>query len=392
MKTFPDNSSTAHAFHYLNWIVTARKAVMDYDVSNTSDFAEAVATVGANASRMLPGFEVADAPAFTREVMWHQLWSAEDQDHPDLLRSLRVDDPDDRIARAAQGTGTIFCTFHTGSYRLLPYLLGVSGVALSLIADAEFVATQGDAAIAGMAEAQRVLTGKEGAPLKLLVAEDPGMPLRAARLLRGGASVVLYLDGNTGVGGPLARNGNQVALRLCGEMLAARKGAAFLSHLAKAPIVPVISSRPDWLRREITVFDPLCPEEGQAREDYCEAATRRLFAFLEEHVRAYPSQWEAWLYVHKFFLESGADVDAGPLYRFNARRFGLGRQDQATLLVDKATMRGRPIDAVLEETLRAFMKPRPLMAFETGRQTVSPAALNELGEAGILVPEARAPA
>lgn len=55
-----------------------------------------------------------------------------------------------------------------------------------------------------------------------------------------------------------------------------------------------------WLSRDFNVCDPIVPAQGMDRKTYCRQSTENLSNHLEQTVRKFPTQWEAWLYVHNF--------------------------------------------------------------------------------------------
>jgi hypothetical protein len=50
-------------------------------------------------------------------------------------------------------------------------------------------------------------------------------------------------------------------------------------------------------------FDPIVPNKTCDRKSYCKSGTSQLYGYLEQTVRDFPTQWEAWLYVHNFLTQ-----------------------------------------------------------------------------------------
>lgn len=295
----PDMSSP-HQFKYLNWIVEARHHLMSESVIDKPDVQNSISVAKRNLSTLLGVKDSTVLNNLAQEILWNQAWSAEDQNNPLLLNSSEVDDPHQSIRNAANGQGHVFTTFHCGSYRLLPYLLALSGIELTLIADYQFVSSQGVSAVQGLAEAQRVLGKTETPAFRLLIAEDPATTVKAARRLKRGESVLLYLDGNTGVGGVKPDGKNLISVPFLNGSLGARTGAAFLSHLTHSPIVPVMGQRSDWLSRRFIFNAPIIANRKRSRQSFCNGTTSNLFAQLETYLQTFPTQWEGWLYVDNF--------------------------------------------------------------------------------------------
>ena len=389
-----------HSIEYVEWIVEARKSVFNSNVSGDEDLNRACQMISANVGLLLPSIEHANHTRFAREVMWHQMWAARDQDEMDLIETSNIVDDDGAVGRAASGQGTIFCTFHVGSYRLLTYILGAKGVPLSVIADREFIKTQAADAIEGYGHVQERFTGQRGEELEVLDAESGAMTVKAARRLKSGRSLVIYLDGNTGVGGLYARPNSLVSVNFFGQVIAARKGVGFLSYLTKSPVVPVLCVRNDWLQRELHFLKSIEAVRGVDRELYCETTTQHLYSILEEYVRKFPTQWEGWLYVHKFLIDDVRSVDeherdedegeeydesSRRLYIVDDRRFAVVSFSGRQMLFDKRTLSVQTLEDRLRRTLLEFSTPRELAQLDLKDVIVSVSALAELVEMGLLV-------
>ena len=297
----------SHSFEYIKWIVEARSSVLKQAPPEQDYSKLAHELLTAAVELLMPEIPRDDYSLFASEVEWHRRWALQDQSYPDLIRNTRVVDRGHNIERARTGPPAIYCTFHTGSYRLVPAILGAAGVPITLLASRKFVEDQACDAKRAYESMQKSLFGREDAEcdvLEVLPAEDAQSALAAVRRIRSGRSVLVYLDGNTGVGGRL-RKADLVRVRFLGQTILARAGVGFLSHLTSAPIVPVISLRRDWLHREVAFFDAILPSQREDRKQYCQTAAQRLYSLLEKVVLQYPSQWEGWCYVHEFL-----DLDA----------------------------------------------------------------------------------
>jgi lauroyl/myristoyl acyltransferase len=166
--------------------------------------------------------------------------------------------------------------------------------------DHQFARDQGKHVFEGLAQAHKQVGGCSAPQISILIAEDPSTTVKAARRLKKGESVLLYLDGNTGVGGVKTNQKNMTPIKFLGTEISARTGAAFLSYLTQKPLIPILGTRSDWLSRDFNVCDPIVPAQGMDRKTYCRQSTENLSNHLEQTVRKFPTQWEAWLYLHNF--------------------------------------------------------------------------------------------
>lgn len=292
--------NNAHSFEYLEWIVNARNYVEQVKIEDNEDYIRARDLISNNLKTLLPQVPEDQQERFAKMVKFNQMWAAKDQGELDLIQSSIITDPNRVLDRARQGKSFIFCTFHLASYRLINTILGREKVPFALLTDQEFIETQGQKAIDTFRRAYEQHHGALKEDLEILNAENDKVGLQLIRRVKAGKSIVVYLDGNTGVGGFYRDPGALIKVPFFDQMLYARKGASFVSHVTDAPLVPVLGYRRDWLTREFVFLDQLQKEDCEDRESYCERTVRHLFSLLEQYLLKHPSQWEGWFYVHKF--------------------------------------------------------------------------------------------
>lgn len=194
----------------------------------------------------------------------------------------------------------IFCTYHLGSYRAIICLLTRLGCDFSLVIDRNVIENQG--------ERIRQMVGKISqyfqteVDFDLINAEDFNAAMRMVRTLSAGKSLVVYLDGNTGTGGVYRHDERLIKVKFFDTILFARKGISYISYITKVPIQPVIAYRERDIDVVLQFFDAIDPAQSQeGKHTFCLEVTQQLYRHLEQKLRQYPLQWEAWLYVHKYF-------------------------------------------------------------------------------------------
>lgn len=398
------------AFSYLESLASLRQPPVETDPVHAQRLDYATQLASASLSHFLPGLPRERHPEVIRDIRLNMRWAALDERSlfrdagtetlDFLLESTEVVDPEGVLERAARGEPFLFCTFHSGSYRLVNVVLGSAGVSFSLVIAQDTLNTQGEEYLQ-VYESFKARTASR-IQMDLLNAEASNIGLQAMRRIRGGRSLLFYIDGNTGVGGALRRDDKLVPVRLLGRTLYARKGIAFLSHATRAPIVPVVCERTGWLSRRITFHPALSPSADAERESFCREATQAIYAVLEPLLERAPEQWGGWLEVHRFLdLEALGEAAPPPgaagapaaddLLVLDAERYALLRLSGAAVLFDRAAFRAIPLSAPLQAAISTFSAPARADAPSPSGAPVDAELVRALFGRGILVRHAPAP-
>lgn len=234
--------------------------------------------------------------------------------HPELFRrtilNQRLANLDEYYLRQAQIPWTpggeldfnglrsapaIVCTYHTGSYRLLSYLLLEQRIPIALLLASEIIDTQGE----GMLRNAVQIGKRNGTTCSLIDAEQPMAGLHILKALRQGATVVAYVDGNTGVLSN-GENANLTTVRFLGKEIRVRKGLPQLARRADAALYGVMSLRKADHAPLMACTRLLSPGDlvgaGAAVD---QQAMQLFYADLEKTVASDPWLWENWLYLHE---------------------------------------------------------------------------------------------
>lgn len=190
---------------------------------------------------------------------------------------------------------SIVVTYHTGSYRLLSYLLLRYGVSVALLLSRDVLNKQG----ASMVERMNSLDYNVN--LQLIDAENPRAGLRLIRALRDGYTVMAYLDGNTGTA-IRAGNDNLLVLDFLGGRIKVRKGLAYLAERASVPLRSVLPVRKTGRYVELWLNRDYCPKQDMNGNNFVENATRSLYTDLAQIIKKEPWQWDQWFFLHESML------------------------------------------------------------------------------------------
>ncbi len=328
--------------------------------------------LSANLNTFMPNLPSTEYFPFLRDVLYHQRIAAIDEKLVEKAGDVMLTGLTDSLWDAVAGKPTIFCTCHLGSYRILNTFLARIGAKISLLIDNQAYQQQGEKFIRIYDEVAAHFNQPQG-NLTLINAEQPSAGMQLMRSLRQGRILVAYLDGNTGAGGVTRQDDKLVSIDFLNRPLLARKGLAFLSIATQTPIVPVFSFRPDRYSNTLHVMEPRVPTPvaHEEREAAYATLTQCLYNDFATLLRQYPSQWEGWLYVHKYLdlpklraqyvAPPAHDVTAKTEWQFNHDRYTNLAKGDTAVLFDKHLYRSIRVTSQLGELLR-----NPSVRFDAG--------------------------
>lgn len=339
------------------------------------------AFVSASLSNFLPQLPVEDHHMIYRRILLHQQLSLLDESFPRVMQHLLLEVPPGFSVLAFRRQPAIFCTFHNGSYRLINFLLKRERIPYALLAGGKIL-SQEKSRFEKNFSRYKV---KDSFPLSFIDAEHPAAAIAMLRALRQGKSLLVYLDGNTGTGAASADNAHLCNIAFLAQRLLVRSGVAFLADRCAVPLVPVINYRTDLRHNTLRFFAPVTvPGVGQ---EAAALAMQQLYDHLTPLLISDPSQWEAWLYLHKYARVSPVSAITGtprsvPAYGgfvFNSGEFATFKTGQQGFLLRKNAYASFPISENLYDLLSR--------AAYTGidHTAIAPELLKQLYREGIIV-------
>lgn len=316
-----------------------------------------------------------------RQVLLNQELSRIDEclvEQPALLQQqftqTEITDPQHWLTSAANGTPVLFCTFHYGSYGLINGLLATRGIDFALPVSSQILQQLKPRYDRNMQllQAQSATTlGK----MQLLDAESSTLLLQLRRKVKAGHSLLFYLDGNAGVGGMQSSNENMTQIRWFDHAIQSRIGLSFISHFLQIPIVPVLCYRRGLLQNTLYFGEAVQPQEQAATADLHQRVTQQLFDFLSGFVKKDPSQWEAWMYLHRFIslpplpaTSETQDVCNDLALSFNHQKYQLLKYGEQLVVFDTSHFRYFTVPAdcstVVEDLYRQPLSADQLAAWQ----------------------------
>lgn len=233
----------------------------------------------------------------------------------------------------------IYCSFHLGSYRLPNFILVKEEVDFTLLISEDDLSRSRDIYI-DFFELLKKQCQKE-ASFSVINAEDPRIGIQMIRALKEGNSLMVYLDGNTGVGGMSRKDDKLMPINFLGKTILARKGIAYISYLLNVPIIPIVSYRTNLLNATVEFLPALRPDKSIEKETFTKQTTQHLFDIFSTYLLEYPTQWETWHYVNEFLdvkelslPKNEAAYKEHQTYIYDVQRWGLFIKDQIHFLFD----------------------------------------------------------
>ncbi len=296
----------------------------------------------ANFRKMMPDlFEIESATDLFSKMLKIRGIALLDPHYPEILNDVKYSGA--WLEEIQLQGAAIYCTYHLGSYRAIIGHLAKRGKPFSLVIDQKVYAEQHEEIKQSVRSVCKYFNTSSN--FELINAEDFTSTLEMLRQLKRGRSLIIYLDGNTGVGGVYRQDHQLIKLKFLGQDMLVRQGIALLSQLSGAPIIPTISYRETDSDLNMYFGAPIKAIDNIAdQKNYCEKVTKQLYSLLEEFLWQYPLQWEGWLYVHKYLdltsitAHAAAAKPIGEDGSFDDERFGLFRMGKSQYyLLDKDT-------------------------------------------------------
>ncbi len=271
-----------------------------------------------------------------------------EQDYSSVLNNISLVNFSKETENYIQNNPCIFCAWHFGSYRLINHFIAQKNIPYCLVISKQIVQSEGNDFLQRFSEKY-----PRNRDLQIVDAESPNAGICILRLIKQGYSILFYIDGNTGTG--LTRdNSNNCYIDFLAGKIFARTGVAFLSHLSKTPILPIISYRKSIDQNVFHFHQLIFPEKQKARIEYAQDCTQKLYNLLSIYVETNTDQWEAWLYLYKVMKSGDSKSEEAKVklpidhstkqFIFNHRLFGVYRWENGFYLFNKKDFIAYPIN------------------------------------------------
>ena len=310
----------------------------------------------ANLANFMPEISEDDYKNIYHKLLTNHLLSGNNFKYADLdsMKYMTVRGDVTFLEPDAHKKSKVFCTYHLGGYRAIFAMLLKANYPVALVVDKKTL-TQQKESIETVTE-QLNEHNQTQTKVKILEAENPEIGKNMAMAVLAGYSILIFLDGNTGVGGLYNRTEKQLKLRFLKQDIYSRTGIAMLSFAMRIPIIPIISYYETVNDVEVPLYfasEPIIPNAKEISQvDYVLETTLKLYEFLEKYLYQYPDQWESWFYFHKFLsiendknnYKPSINENLPETLRFHNQRFGIFKLNDDGYLFDKKAYKAFPVD------------------------------------------------
>jgi lauroyl/myristoyl acyltransferase len=204
-----------------------------------------------------------------------------------LGREVRVSGFEHLVRAVASGKGTILCSFHMGSYGLLPFVLGARGVVLTMYVGF------GEAVRADVA-ARLAERARRGDPYPVRIAGGT-MALRVlVRCLRQGGTVLFYCDRAPGEARHASNDRGRISVPFLGTRVWSAPGVGWLHRRTGATVLPAVLLWEGCWGHHLHIAPEIVADCGTGEPADVGSVIAAAYGALERWVRGHPAQWLKW--------------------------------------------------------------------------------------------------
>jgi len=248
---------------------------------------------------------------------------------------------------------TIFGTFHLGSYRLLNCYLYEKGFKIVLIIDDSVFENQQEEMLRVCRD---VLNGKESSDMVILNVKNRSSIFKLKQLIEKGYVMSVYLDGNTGVNTRSQDfSKSYIPINFLKSNMYVKNGIGKLAALLDAKLIPVVSHRDSNEINHIEFYKEIKSNDYPNKHDFSIKSIEIAYKKLEEKLLKYPTQWECWLYIHKWFMRDYSTPYFSSEHnenKFNQERYTTFSLNESQFLFDMMDYKSFPLKKNLSKSIQ----------------------------------------
>ncbi|WP_281228187.1 hypothetical protein [Flavobacterium aquiphilum] len=264
-----------------------------------------------------------------------------------LKNSKIINNTKFKIINGEISENIIFATFHLGSYRTIISYLYECGFKVALIIDDSVFTSQLDAF---KETVTNILKGKINSDLIILNVKERTSIIKLKQLVENGYVMAVYLDGNSGINVEAQNfSKNFIPINFLNQQINVKYGVGKLASILNAKIIPILSYRVnenEEYNNTIEIFKEISISDFENKEDFEKKSIEYCYSLLEEKLLKYPTQWECWGYIHKWFnrdIEISFSEPSKNITKFNSDRYNLFEVNDSNFLFDLFSYKSYPI-------------------------------------------------
>lgn len=279
----------------------------------------------------------------------------------------------------------IYCTFHLGSYKLIPAILFMNTKLVLVV--------NGKTIIANNEFYKKNIAALGIKDFYIINAEEQYAIIRLIKLVKDGYSLLFYIDGNTGIGGFERKDDKLEIIDFLGNKILSRKGIAYLACKLDLPIISIYSvtknSENNFYFEKPIVKDDF---KGYSTHEFTQKCTQLIWHRFENILLQSPEKWEGWLYLYHFFTKHNypqvrndtvTSIKKSKIY-FSSK-ISLFRKNEKYYLYNNFDYKIMEVSKVLFVLLNKMNTKKLLIDVEDLSTIISPSTLIELINNNVLI-------
>ena len=304
----------------------------------------------ANMKKFFPLKNNEEYKNFYLDLLYHKWLSGVEQYYVKFLRRSTVTNNSSyNLDNLTFEKPLIFTTFHLGSYRLFNSFLFEKGFKIVLIIDESvYIRQQMDI----LENVKPLLNKKDSSDIVILNVKDKSSIFKLKNLISQGYIMSVYLDGNTG----LTKDDEDfsksyIPINLFNNQVYVKNGVGKLALLLNADIVPVISYRDKNEKNHIEFYKEISISDFENKIDFSVKSIENVYQIFEEKLAKYPTQWESWLFLHRWIKRNFTTdyfTSSNLKNKFNDDRYIFFKMKETYFLFD---YKSYPLEAELYKSL-----------------------------------------
>ncbi|WP_294962070.1 hypothetical protein [uncultured Flavobacterium sp.] len=332
------------------------------------------AIFSANIHKFLPEIEKSKYKKMFYDSIYSQHCAVIEQSSKEYLMSSKIINHSNvDIEKGEVLNKTIFATFHLGSYKTIISFLYNAGFKIALIIDDTVFKSQSDVFEEIV---KNIIVGKKTSELVILNVKERSSIVRLKKMIEDGYVMAVYLDGNTGINVESQDfSKSYMPISFLNQNLNVKYGVGKLAALLNATVVPLISYRGIDDANTIEIYKEILIDDFDDKEVFAKKAIEYCYSILEKKVRIYPTQWECWGYIHKWFsrdlkIEYNSPVEK--ITKFNDCRYEFFEANGTNFLFDLFSYTSFPITEEICRKIKSndFLSLKPELLLELNNKNI----------------------